>query len=184
MTLKLYGGAASRASLIKWYLEELQVPYEFVILDMGNGEQLQPEFLAINPFGKVPGIVDGEFCLWESGAILMYLADQYAPFADGQQRAIANQWVYFANATLAVGLFLEDRREKEMPRLLTPLNEILTHQEFILESGFSVADVAIASYLYLLQMMARLDYSHYPQVVAYLQRLAQRPAFQTAMAKR
>jgi glutathione S-transferase len=75
--LKLYGGARSRASIVQWYLEELEVPYEFVKLDMQAGEHLKPEYLAINPVGKVPAIVDGDFQLWESGAILLYLADKY-----------------------------------------------------------------------------------------------------------
>jgi len=59
--LKLYGGARERASIVQWYLEELEVPYEFVLLDLQAGEQRQPEFLGINPMGKVPGIVDGDF---------------------------------------------------------------------------------------------------------------------------
>lgn len=50
--LKLYGGALSRASIVKWYLEELDLPYEFVLLDMAAGEHRQPEFLALNPMAK------------------------------------------------------------------------------------------------------------------------------------
>lgn len=69
--LKLYGGARSRASIVQWYLEELGVPYEFVMLDLQTGEHLKPEYLAINPVGKVPAIADGDFQLWESGAIFM-----------------------------------------------------------------------------------------------------------------
>jgi len=75
--LKLYGGARSRASIVKWYLEEIDVSYEFVLLDMQAGAHLQPEFLAINPIGKVPSISEGDFSLWESGAILLYLAEKY-----------------------------------------------------------------------------------------------------------
>jgi glutathione S-transferase len=62
--LKLYGGVFSRASIIKWCLEELAIPYEFVTLDMQAGEHRQDAFLQINPFGKVPAIVeDGGFQL-------------------------------------------------------------------------------------------------------------------------
>ena len=68
--IKLYGGARSRATIVRWYLEELGVPYEFVLLDMRSSEHLKPEFLAINPIGKVPAIEDGDLKLWESGAIL------------------------------------------------------------------------------------------------------------------
>jgi glutathione S-transferase len=83
--LKLYGGARSRASIVQWYLEELGVPYEFVLLNMmEKGEHLQPEFLAINPMGKVPAIVDGDFKLWESGAILLYLAQKHGTMPNTQ----------------------------------------------------------------------------------------------------
>ena len=116
--IKLYGGARSRASIVKWYLEELQAPHEFQLLDMQVGQHLQPEFLAINPFGKVPAIADGDFLLWESGAILLYLADKYAEVKTLEERAIASQWVLFANATLGPGLFGEENRAKETPRLL------------------------------------------------------------------
>ncbi|MFN6157200.1 MAG: glutathione S-transferase N-terminal domain-containing protein, partial [Dolichospermum sp.] len=120
--LKLYGGSRSRAAIIQWYLEELEVPYEFVLLDMQAGEHLQPDFLKINPMGKVPAIVDGDFQLWESGAILLYLADKYGKTAFSlEEKAIFTQWVLFANSSLGTGIFIEANREREMPRLLTPL---------------------------------------------------------------
>jgi len=89
--IKLYGGARSRASIVKWYLEELQTPYEFQLLDMSVGEHLQPDFLLINPFGKVPAIADGDFIVWESGAILLYLADKHQEVKTIEERAIASQ---------------------------------------------------------------------------------------------
>jgi glutathione S-transferase len=69
--LKLYGLAWSRATIVRWYLEELAIPYDFVLLDMGNGEHLKEPFTKINPFGKVPAIVDGDLSFYESGAILL-----------------------------------------------------------------------------------------------------------------
>ncbi|MBD2294215.1 glutathione S-transferase family protein [Anabaena sphaerica FACHB-251] len=180
--LKLYGGAVSRASIIKWYLEELQVPYEFILLDMKAGEHRQPEYLAINPTGKVPAIVDGDFQLWESGAILLYLAEKYGktPLSP-EERAIFSQWVLFANSTLATGIFVEVNREKEMPRLLTPLNEIFEQQPFILGDEFSVADVAVGSILAYIPIMLKLDLSGYPAVSKYIQQISQRPAFQNSI---
>jgi glutathione S-transferase len=86
--IKLYGGTFSRASIVHWYLEELEIPYEFVKLDMKAGEHLKPEFLAINPMGKVPAIADGDFILWESGAILLYLADKYSKKLFLQKNAV------------------------------------------------------------------------------------------------
>jgi glutathione S-transferase len=182
--IKLYGGQFSRASIVHWYLEEIQIPYEFIKLDMKAGEHRQPEFLAINPFGKVPAIVDGDVKLFESGAILMYLADQTNAFATAAERAQANQWVLFANATLGPGIFVEISREKEMPVLMGGLEKILTSQDYILGNHFSVADVAVGSMLNYIPMMLKLDLSEYPKVVEYMQRMASRPAFQETIAKR
>jgi glutathione S-transferase len=107
--LKLYGGARSRASIVQWYLEELEIPYEFVLLDMQAQEHLQPEFRQINPFGKVPAIEDGNIKLWESGAILLYLAERYGK-ETREERATSAQWILFANATLGPGVFVEANR--------------------------------------------------------------------------
>ena len=183
--LKLYGGARSRASIVQWYLEELGVPYEFVLLDMQAGEHHQPEFLAINPMGKVPAIVDGDFQLWESGAILFYLAQKYGKMPPSlEEQAKINQWILFGNATLGPGIFVEASRERETPKLLTPLNQILEKQPFLLGDELSVADVAVGSILAYIPMMLKLDLSEYPAVVDYIKRISERPAFQKAMGGR
>jgi len=181
--LQLYGGAYTRSAMIKWYLAELAVPYEYQELDIRAGDHLKPEYLAINPMGKLPAIVDGEFKLWESGAILLYLTNKYNQMGDGdrQKQAEIIQWVLFANATLGPGLFLEDRRQKEMPRLLQPLSQIFQKQSFLIGSELTVADVAVGYYLYMAQLLLKLDYSEYPAVVAYLDNLSKRPAFQTTV---
>ncbi|HEY9607886.1 glutathione S-transferase family protein [Allocoleopsis sp.] len=183
--LKLYGGARSRASIVQWYLEELGVPYEFVLLDMQSGEHRQPDFLAINPMGKVPAIVDGDFQLWESGAILFYLAQKYGNISSSlEEQAKINQWIIFGNATLGPGIFVEANREREMPRLMTALNQILEKQPFLLGDEFSVVDVAVGSILCYIPMMLKLDLSEYPAVVDYMKRLSERPAFQKAIGGR
>ncbi|BAU15645.1 glutathione S-transferase-like protein [Leptolyngbya sp. NIES-3755] len=178
--LKLYGGARSRASIVQWYLEELEIPYEFVMLDLQAGEHRQPDFCEINPFAKVPAIVDGDLKLWESGAILLYLHDRYGQ-ADLNDRAIAAQWVLFANATLGPGVFVEANREREMPRLMKPLDEIFGKREYIAGDKFTVSDVAVGSMLAYIPLMLRLDLSEYPNVVDYMKRIAERPAFQKAL---
>jgi glutathione S-transferase len=185
MTLKLYGGARSRASIVEWYLEELGVPYEFVLLDMQTGAHLEPDFLAINPMGKVPAIADGEFKLWESGAILLYLADKYSKISpSAEEHATLVQWVMFANATLGPGIFSEATRERESPRLLTPLNQIFESQAFIVGDEFSVADAAVGSILGYIRLMLNFDFSPYPAIEKYLARIAERPAFQKAIGSR
>lgn len=184
--LKLYGGAQSRASITCWYLEELGVPYEFVQLDMQAGEHLQPDFLAINPMGKVPAIVeDSGFKLWESGAILLYLAEKHGQLpSSSEQRGAIYQWVLFANSTLGQGIFNEATREREMPRLLNPLNQHFKEHPYLLGQDFSVADVAVGSVLAYIPIMLKVDLGAYPEVASYTQRLAQRPAFQKAMGGR
>jgi glutathione S-transferase len=179
--IKLYGGARSRASIVKWYLEELQAPYEFQLLDMSVGEHLQPEFLAINPFGKVPAIADGDFKLWESGAILLYLAEKFGEAKTLEEKAIAYQWVLFANATLGPGLFGAENREKELPRLLNGLNKVLENQTYISGERFTVSDVAVATILGYAILMIKLSYADYPAVDAYIQRISDRPAYKKAI---
>ncbi|NER50378.1 MAG: glutathione S-transferase family protein [Symploca sp. SIO1A3] len=183
--LKLYGGARSRASIIHWYLEELEVPYEFVLLDMQAGEHRQPEFLAINPIGKVPAIVDGVFQLWESGAILFYLAQKYGNMPSSPEaQAKINQWILFGNATLGPGIFVEASREQETPRLMKPLNQLFEQQPFLLGDEFTVADIAVGSILAYIPMMLKLDLSEYPAVLEYIKRLSERPAFQKTIGRR
>jgi glutathione S-transferase len=146
--LKLYGGTRSRASIVQWYLEELSLPYEFVKLDMQAGEHRQPAYLAINPVGKVPALVDGDFTLWESGAILLYLSDKHdASLSTPEHRGEAAQWVLFANATLGTGLFVEAVQASETPRLLDAVNTVLENRSFLLGDRFTVADVAVGSTL-------------------------------------
>lgn len=180
--LKLYGGARSRASIVQWYLEEIAVPYDFVLLDMQAGAHLQPEYLEINPIGKVPAIADGDFKLWESGAILLYLAQKHGKMPDTlEQQAQIVQWVMFANATLGPGIFTEATRDRETPKLLKPLNEIFEKQPFLMGDEFGVADAAVGSILAYIPMMLKLDLSAYPAVVDYIKRISERPAFKSAI---
>lgn len=183
--LKLYGGARSRASIVQWYLEELEIPYEFIMLDMQASEHRQAPYLNINPMGKVPAIVDGDYRLWESGAILLYLEDKHGktPISTAE-RGLLSQWVLFSNATLGPGIFIEANREREMPRLLTPLNDILQEQPFLMGDEFSVADVAVGSILAYIPIMLKLDLTAYPGAVEYIHRLSARPAFQKTIGSR
>lgn len=183
--MKLYGGARSRASIVQWYLEELSITYEFVLLDMAEGEHLKPEYLAINPMGKVPAIEDGEVTLWESGAILLYLAEKYGKVGTSiKERSIREQWVLFANSTLSTGLFIEASRKKDVPQLLTALSKILEQTPYILGEEFTVVDVAVGSILAYVPIMLPIDLSPYPVILDYIKRMNQRPAFQKTIGKR
>ena len=75
--MKLYYTPRTRSSRPRWMLEELEIPYELVRVDLSAGEHRKPEYLAINPYGAVPALVDGEVKLFESAAICAYLADKH-----------------------------------------------------------------------------------------------------------
>lgn len=183
--LKLYGGVVSRATIVQWYLEELQVPYEFVQLDLKAGEHQQPEFLEINPMGKVPAIEDEGFKLWESGAILLYLAQKHGKMPSSiKQQAEIYQWILFANSTLSSGIFNETTREKETPQLLHPIDTRLQQHPYIMGTEFTIVDVAVGSVLSYIQMMFKFDYTSYPGVKRYVEEIMSRPAFQKIMAQR
>ncbi|WP_318528407.1 glutathione S-transferase family protein [Plectonema radiosum] len=98
-----------------------------------------------------------------------------------EERAIIAQWVLFANSSLATGIFVEASREREMLCLMTPLNQILEQQPFILGKEFTVADVAVGSILGYIPMMLKLDLSAYPAVSNYIKQMTQRPAFQKSI---
>jgi len=190
MTLTLYGGARSRASMPRWYLEERQMPYRWVQLDMAAGEHRAEAFRAINPFAKVPALVHddpslpgGRLQLFESGAILLYLAE-----LSGQEsqtpaaRALAAQWVLFANATLATALFVPSNREREFAPLMTVLDQRLADGHPLVGDAWGVADCAVEAHLaYLPVFFPDLDLSAWPAVVRCIADVQSRPAYLRVM---
>ena len=182
--IKLYGSSAfSRAAIIQFYLEELGIPYEFVPLNLQAKEHRQPEYLALNPMGKVPTITDGALVLSESGAILLYLAQKYDPTYPKtvEQQAELYQWVLFANSTLVTGVFTEANRERELPLLMQSLNGLL-QDDFVVGKTFSVADVALGTSLAYLPMALKISLTPYPGVARYVQKITARPAFQKSFS--
>lgn len=204
MALTLYGGARSRASMPRWYLEEKGIPYQWLQLDLEAGEHKSEPFTAINPFSKVPALVDdslraptGEpLQLFESGAILLHLADRYGHEFSGStdeaaaKRALAAQWLLFANATLAVALFVPSNREREFPRQMAVLDGLLAGGRSLVagpwgDPGWSVADCAVHAYLaYLPIFFPQIDLSPFPNVQAVITATAERPAYQRVMGAR
>jgi glutathione S-transferase len=203
MTLKLYGGARSRASMPRWYLEEKGIAYDWIQLDMKADEHKGESFCAINPFAKVPALVDESLQapggkplqLFESGAILLHLADRHANEFTGTaaevaaQRALANQWILFANATLAVALFVPTNREREFPQLMGVLDGLLAGGRSLLagpwgDPAWSVADCAVNAYLaYLPIFFPQIDLTPYPNVQATIAATQARPAYQRGMGR-
>ncbi|PNH08375.1 Protein gstA [Tetrabaena socialis] len=174
--IKLYTNPGSRGKITEWYLGELGVEHELVLLDMRKGDHKTPAFLAINPFGKVPAMTDGDLPLFESGAILLHLANKYGklqPDAFGT----AAQWTLFANSTLSDAFFNASQRSTQMPIMLRTLNGILATKPFLAGDEFSVSDIAVGSYLlYLPLFFPDLDLTQYGAVWSYMQKISERPA--------
>lgn len=196
MMLSLYGSARSRASMPRWYLEEKGIPYTWVEIDLQAGENRREPYLAINPFGKLPALVDagfhdsrgGPLKLFESGAILQHLAEYHGHEFEGPhgaaRRSLTCQWLLFANATLATALFVPANREREFPRLMTSLNGLLAGGTPLLEGGWGAADCAVQAYLaYLPVFFPQIDLSPYPAVQAVIAAAQASPAFQRGMGR-
>ncbi len=121
--MKLFEFAPTRSIRVRWTLQELGVEFESVTVNMIAGEHHRPEFLKINPAGKLPVLVDGNLVLTESVAIVLYLAEKYPERglvpAGLRQRAELNRWLLFAATELEqplwriarhTSLYPEDRR--------------------------------------------------------------------------
>jgi len=173
-------------------MEERGIPYTWQFVDMEAGEHRQDPYLAINPFGKVPALVDedpalpgGRVQLFESGAILLYLAERFGGECQtAAERGLAQQWVLFANATLATALFVPSNREREFPRLMEVLDRKLADGP-LMGGDWGVADCAVNAYLaYLPIFFPQIDLSPYPQVQATIAATQQRAAYQRVMGQR
>jgi len=205
MTLTLYGAARSRASMVRWYLEEKAIPYAFVQLDLKSGEHRHEPFTTINPFGKVPALVDdalaspdgGPFKLFESGAILFHLAERYGEEFDPQgpggaegaaaRRSLTAQWLLFANASLGPAMFQLETRPEELARQLATVDGLLAAGPHLLagvwgDPGWGAADCVLQSYLaYIPLFCPQVDLSPYPAVQAAIEATRNRPTYQKAM---
>jgi len=204
MTIKLYSWPSSSGTRIAWALEELGVPYEYVELDAKKLEHRAPEYLALNPHGKVPGLTDGELTFFESGAILLYLGDKYGterqlwPVA-GQARADAVCWSVWAMTELGTYMMPylyhgldtpfsykpEDRSKacadynrSQFVRGLDALQARLQSREYMLDA-FSLADIPAASWLFLGTMLG-IEIDSHPRVAEWLTRCGERPACRRA----
>lgn len=183
MTLYLYGGPKTRVSMPKWYLAEKEIPYEYVNIDLVSRQNLAASYLEVNPFGKLPALKDdsNDLVLFESGAILQYLSENYAyEVHDAATRASISQWIFFANSTLAIALFVPSNREREFPRLMATLNDIYTERQFLVDNCWTAADCAVNAYLgYLPIFYPNEDLSAYPEIQALNERTLSNPNYKT-----
>ncbi|AII48982.1 glutathione S-transferase [Synechococcus sp. KORDI-52] len=170
MTLYLYGGTKTRVSMPKWYMAEKGIDHEYVNIDLSAGDNLAPDYLNINPFGKLPALKDDTngLTLFESGAILQYLSENYTnEVKNAATRASISQWILFANSTLAIALFVPSNKEREFPRLMTTLNDLYSKKQFLVGESWTAADCAVNAYLgYLPIFYPNESLSAYPAIQA------------------
>jgi GST-like protein len=186
-------------------LEEAGLPWRFRHVNMMAGDQYAPEFRALNPNGRVPVIVDPEgpggepFAVFESGAILLYLAEKTGVLwpADFRQRHVVFQWLMFqmggvgpmsgqfVHFTRAAGPgndYALARYTTETRRLYGVLDERLAEVPYMAGPDYSIADVATWPWARLHEMM-RLDPERFPNVARWAAAIALRPAAQRMVAK-
>ena len=188
----------SRSLRVRWLLEELGLPYELATRSFADLKR--PEHLALHPLGKVPVLVDGDVVLFESGAILQHLLERYGsgrlePKPGTAERARYQQWFHYAEASVTPPLGLIVRHTVLLPeseriaavvagaraeaqRVLAPVERALAGQSWLLPD-FSAADVMMG-YSVKLASLLRLLGEATPDLVAYLARCEERPAYQRA----
>lgn len=162
MSIDLYTAATPNGWKASVTLEELGLDYAVKPVDLMQGEQKQPDYLRINPNGRIPAIVDrgeGDFAVFESGAIMMYLAEKTGQLlpSDAQGRSRVLQWLMFqmggigpmmGQANVFYRYFPEkiqaaiDRYQNESRRLLEVLDRRLGESEWLAGGDYSIADIA------------------------------------------
>ncbi len=194
--LTLYHAAPSRSSIVRWMLEELGQPYDLHVLTLLKGEQRQADYLKINPMGKVPAVKHGDVIVTEAAAICTYLADEFpgaglnVPVGD-PQRGPYLKWLFFAPGCIEPAITDRASPRKEMPHrgrlgygdfdlVMEVTAKALAPGPYLLGEHFTAADVVLGSTLrwgMMTKMMPKR-----PEFVAYVERLAQRPAMQRTIA--
>ncbi|MBL8661866.1 MAG: glutathione S-transferase N-terminal domain-containing protein [Candidatus Odyssella sp.] len=209
--LQLYSLNTPNGVKISIMLEEIGLPYEAHLVDITKNESWTPDFLSLNPNGKIPAIVDPNgpggrpIGLFESGAIMIYLADKTGRLlpADPARRYEAIQWLFFQNAAVGpmfgqVGFFnrfagkaFEDKRPleryvNEAKRLLGVVEGRLAGRTWIMGDEYTVADIALLGWVRTLinfyEARDLVAFDSLRHVPAWLERGLARPAVQRGLA--
>ena len=197
--MKLYGCPNSRSLRALWALEQARAAYDYVPVDLFRGEGRSPAFIAINPAGKVPVLVDGPLTLTESFAIVTYVGERFTGSglvpAEIHERAEYWRWCSFVLAELEQPLWTIARhrfilpKERRLPQLeplqvedfaraAALLADRLQPRQHVLDSGFSGADI-LAAHTLAWARSARVPLGH-AVLEAYLDRMNAHPALQRA----
>lgn len=209
--LQLYSLPTPNGVKVSIMLEEIGLAYEPHLIDIGKNETWTPEFLSLNPNGKIPSIIDPNgpdgkkpLALFESGAILLYLAEKSGKFLpqDPALRYETIQWVFFQMAAVGpmfgqVGFFhkfagreYEDKRpleryKNESKRLLGVLETRLEGRDWIMGQDYSIADISLLGWVRNLigfyEARELVEFDSFPRVGQWLERGLARPAVQRGL---
>lgn len=188
-----YHNPRSRAQMVHWMLEELGVPYRIVPIDFEKGENRTPEFLAINPMGKLPTIVHRGVVVTEAAAIIAYLADAFpaaglAPAIDDPARGTWLRWIVFGASCFEPALLDTMLKRPDAPRstvgygsyqdVLGALETMLDPGPWVLGDRFSAADVYVGAEIAWGASFGAPGILDRPKLAAYIDRVKARPAHQ------
>lgn len=199
--ITLYGGPTPNARKIAIALLEMELEWELQYIDILSGDQLTPEFLALNPNNKTPVIIDADgpdgvpFVLWETGAILLYLAEKTGRFlpVEPTRRAICWQWLMFQVSGIGPMFgqeahfthYSKDRHEyaiarysREVDRLMKVLDKRLNTVEWLAGVDYTIADMATLPYL---RRQLTEKEGRYPNVERWGQAMLARPSVLAGM---
>ncbi|RME95843.1 MAG: glutathione S-transferase family protein [Alphaproteobacteria bacterium] len=201
--IEFYIWYTSNARKVAIILEETGLDFETRVVDIGRGEQFDPDFLKISPNNKIPAIVDHDgpggkpLALFESGAILIYLAEKTGAFlpAAGAERYAVHQWLmfqmagvgpmfgqynHFHNYAREAVPYARQRYAQECARLYGVMDRVLAQRDYV-AGDYSIADMAL--YPWVSNFAGRgQDPDAVPHVAAWAKRVGARPAVQRAMA--
>jgi glutathione S-transferase len=196
--MKLYHFPSPNPQKVRFALLELGLRCEIVPVDLTKGEHRTPEFLALNPYGRVPVLTDGELTLWESHAILAYLGEKAGKLwpTSAAGRADALRWLFFLSGHIAppttdlafnriavkvLGLPSDEdaiaRGEKALPAVISILEGQLANGTWLLGDDFTLVECAYGPVLNVIEK-AGFSFGAFPKVQAYLGTIRSRPAWQ------
>lgn len=198
--IEVYSWATPNGHKVHIMLEECGLPYRVIPVDIGAGDQFKPEFLAISPNNKIPAVVDPDgpdgqpISLFESGAILLYLAGKTGRFLpqDVRGKYETLEWLMFQMGGVGPMLgqahhfriyaperipYAVDRYSKEAKRLYGVMNRRLAHTRYIAGDEYTIADIAIFPWLRSWKNQG-IDWNDHPHLKGWFDEIAARPAVQ------
>jgi len=200
--LEIYHAPGTRSIRVIWLCEELALPYRILPVDFSPVYRASPEWRALNPVGKVPVLRDGDFSMFESGAMVQYLLERYGagrlrPPPGTRESALYLQWSWFAEATFArplgdmiqhtlirpaaerIPAVVEDGRARAL-LCMDAVDAAVPDGRYLVNGTFTAADIMMGYTLILARRVEVLTPADYPNVRAYMAHLEQHAGFRKA----